>query len=298
MAPVVAFLLCSALSLAAQTLIHPDHEHIRYVGRVDFTNVKQPRFDWPGVYFETRFEGTSLGLRFDRGNSDLDVYIDGDSVATIDEGGGELTFDIAAGLADTLHDLLVSKRNEGGAVVFYGLVLDDGKGLVAPAPRLQRRFEFLGDSYVACYGCESRVTECTDVGAYTDAYDSYAAQTSRALGAEYSLIAMSGRGLLHNAGDPMLVSVDNVPSHYDRTLKSYPTPAWDFAVWVPDIVVIALGVNDLRDPAVPVPRDTFTTHYRQLIARIQTNYPGVDIVCASYAWPDSLQPFVEHVYDL
>lgn len=293
----VYLLLLSALLCAGQTVVDADHAHIRYTGRVDFTNPKRPRFDWPGVQVTARFQGTSVAVVLDCSNSQVGVYVDGDSVAHVSGGSGLQTIPVAQGLADTEHDLLIVKRNEGEAVTFGGLVLDNGRQPVALPPRAPYRVEFIGDSYVACYGCVSRTTTCTDLGTATNAYHSFAAVSARDAGAEYSLVAASGRGLLHNSGDPALVSASNMQVMFSRALRSSATPVWDSLSWVPQLVVVALGINDLRDDLVTVTQETFTQHYRQFIARIQNSYPGAHVLCLAFNWPDTLPAYVQHVYD-
>jgi len=39
------------------------HEAIRYVGRFDFSNPQEVRYDWSGVYFQFSFRGTSCAVK-------------------------------------------------------------------------------------------------------------------------------------------------------------------------------------------------------------------------------------------
>jgi lysophospholipase L1-like esterase len=97
---------------------------------------------------------------------------------------------------------------------------------------------------------------------------------ARALGAEVSTIAGSGRGVVLNyRGD----SADTVPKIYERTLANRPLPIWDFGDQ-PQAVVINLGTNDLGNgKGDPGPR--FATIYGSLVEAIRSRYAGAFILC-------------------
>ena len=42
----------------AEIVVSPDSEKIRYMGRVDFTDPKAPRFDWSGIEISVNFTGS------------------------------------------------------------------------------------------------------------------------------------------------------------------------------------------------------------------------------------------------
>lgn len=61
--PILLLPLISAIpSSSSMNFYGADDPHIRYTGRVDFSNPKEPHFWQPGVYVEVKFEGSSCQL--------------------------------------------------------------------------------------------------------------------------------------------------------------------------------------------------------------------------------------------
>jgi hypothetical protein len=64
-------------------------------------------------------------------------------------------------------------------------------------------------------------------------------------------------------------------------------PAWDFSRWVPDMVVIALGLNDhtgLRDKdgnVTEAKSREFRETYHAFVQKLRSVYPGVRIVAVA-----------------
>ena len=64
-------------------------------------------------------------------------------------------------------------------------------------------------------------------------------------------------------------------------------PKWDFAKWVPDVVVVSLGLNDysgLKDGAGNVTEEKsalFRSAYRRFLGTLRTVYPGIRIVAVA-----------------
>jgi lysophospholipase L1-like esterase len=97
---------------------------------------------------------------------------------------------------------------------------------------------------------------------------------ARALDAEVSTIAGSGRGVVRNyPGD----SIDTMPQIYERSLATEPLPIWGFSA-EPQAVIVNLGTNDLGNgKGDPGPR--FATIYRSLVETIRARYPSAFILC-------------------
>jgi lysophospholipase L1-like esterase len=97
---------------------------------------------------------------------------------------------------------------------------------------------------------------------------------ARALGAEVSTVAASGRGVVANYGGD---SHDLVPAIYERTLAGSPLPTWSFRDQ-PQVVVINLGTNDFGNgKGDPGPR--FAAAYLSLVETIRSRYPRALILC-------------------
>jgi lysophospholipase L1-like esterase len=241
---------------------------VHYVGR--FTDARE--FAWPGSRIVTRFRGTTLrGELEDGGNNFMEVFVDGEAVQVLDLVAGRETYELAAGLSDGEHDLVLARRTESfwGSTTFHGF---SGSPLVATQGR-GRMIELVGDSITCGYGvlgvgpsCEfDAVTE-----AETHAWGTFAAD---ALDADHAAIAYSGIGMFRNNGG----GTGTMPERYGRTLAEDPSSTWSFA-YTPDVVVIALGTNDF---AGGDPGPEFQTAYVDFIEMVRGRFPDTRFLVAT-----------------
>ena len=207
------------------------------------------RFGWPGVYFEGRFSGTGVHVVIDKGPDRLRLLIDGVEKARFERAGavdarigglskGEHRF--------RLEKLAESQSDSSRLVGFYPL--DGGKALAPPA-RAGRSIEFIGDSYTVGYGDTAPGHSCTQAEIHdtTDTQQAFGPLVARHFGADYRVIAFSGRGVVRNYGG----SAPGVamPDLYPRLIPSDPaTRETGPSRWHPQIIVINLGTNDFSTP--------------------------------------------------
>jgi lysophospholipase L1-like esterase len=266
-------------------IIDADDPNIQYIGRVNVSHPKSVFFDWPGVYICAAFEGTSCSVRLknhklENYHNEYAVIIDqyAPRLLTTDT---SLIYQVATGLSDSIpHTIMIQKRTEAlaGSGEFQGFILDEGKSLLPPLPRPKRRIEFIGNSITCGYGVESENPDCHFSAETENACLSYAAITARALQADYALVAYSGRGVVRNYGDSNKTSSNTMPVLYDRTCFSDSITKWNFARWIPQVVVLNLGTNDYSTQ--PFPDSTvFQDAYAQLLHRVRSLYPGVTMFC-------------------
>ncbi|MEV0902302.1 polysaccharide deacetylase family protein [Actinoplanes sp. NPDC049802] len=218
---------------------------VHTVGRVDDRGAGV-RYTWPGVYFEGRFRGDTVGIVLDDPVNDYQVRIDDLPPVTLVTPGR--TTHWVRDLAGGTHTVRVAKRTESpwSPGQFGGFVAGPGGALLdAPAAR-SRQIEFIGDSWTAGYGNVSAGRDCTTTGGVdrnTDADQSFAALTARTLRADYQLNAWSGMGMVRNY-DGSNPDVD-YRTYYHRALQAADTAAWQRPrSWKPRIVVVGLGIND------------------------------------------------------
>lgn len=271
-----------------------DHAFIQYTGRIDKSKAKQVRFDWPGCSILARFTGPSVSVRLSGGNNDFNVFIDGAFKSRISLETGRTEYAAAQGLPDGEHTLLLTKRTEGhyGVATFGGLILADGHALLPPPPRPASRILFIGDSYTAGYGNEASSVECAELRPWDNNYAAYGPVTARAAGAEYSVQAFSGLGMVHNYNDPSPLSKQPFPFFFDRTLSGSARPKWDFSSWIPHLVVVALGTNDFSTAVKPT-QAQYTSAYAEFLARIRGHYPAAEILCVTYPVDEFQGRYVE-----
>jgi lysophospholipase L1-like esterase len=173
------------------------------------------------------------------------------------------------------HTLDVVKASEG-QLIFDGITLDPG-GKLARAAIPSRRIEIVGDSITA--GFRINGNGSYDTPADHDARSAYGWLTGDQLNADVRLIAVTGRGLVHDYG----IGPDQshaMPAYYPYLQRGYPMPNdWS---WQPSVIVVNLGTNDMAPPG-PTPSDVFQAAYVNLLTLLRTDNPRALIV--------ALQPF-------
>ena len=256
--------------------IDADDPFIEYIGRFDFSNPKSVRFDWPGVQIRTRFEGTSCSIKLKDGKNDYNVFIDG-RLHKVIRTTADTIYVLANGLEKKTHTLLITKLTEAlfGMGTFEGFILDAGKSLVKPKEKDRRKIEFIGDSYFTGFGSEGDSPDCEFSRETQNSYLSFGPQLARKLDADYSIVAISGSGVVKNYGDSLRISELPLPHYYVQVCFN-DSLLWDFNRWQPDAVVVRLGRNDYWQKPHPK-REMFRTAYLKLLKDIRRNYPNAHI---------------------
>ncbi|MDG5816995.1 SGNH/GDSL hydrolase family protein [Chitinispirillales bacterium ANBcel5] len=288
------FLLIAVTIATAQNLVSPSDPAIRYWGRFEQSEPDVLRFDWPGFKINTLFEGTSCAIRV-RGDGELyNVFIN-DSLKVVRFEPVDSVYLLAQNLSDTVHSIRITNRFESrrGAARFYGFILDDGKQLHAPKGEYKYRIEYLGGSNLLGFGNESTKTQCENHRDLSNSYLSFGPVSARLLGAEYHLVALSGKGVVRNWAEKYITSKYPFGHYYNRTLRNNRELEWDFSSWIPHVVVISLGTNDFSTQPHP-PKSLYKSRYSALIDEIRSNYPDVGIVCMT----SSREPLEEYVSEL
>lgn len=273
----------AALS-ATETLYPADDKRIQYVGRIDFSDPKKPRFWSPGVYITTRFKGTSCEvvlndeLLWGKNHNYIEVILDGKPVRQ------QLTdktniVRIGENLADTEHTLVICKNTESniGYLEFGGIKC---RQLLPPAPLPSRKMEFIGNS-ITCGASSDESTVPCGKGQWHDqhnAYMAYGPTVARALKAQWQLTSVSGIGLMHSCCNLDIV----MPQVYDKVSLRDNKILWDFSRYQPDVVTVCLGQNDgVQDSVI------FCRNYGQFIQTVRSKYPQADIICLTSPMGDA-----------
>lgn len=162
--------------------------------------------------------------------------------------------------------------------VLHGLTLSHGYRLSEPTLP-ERRVEFVGDSDIAAFGSEGRPTLASGLNFfglalnYQNVRSSWAYALAGMLGAEASIVAWSGVGVVQNAlhcGRTLL------GEYYERALATVAGSRLDFAAsaWTPQLVVIQVGANDLYGGTPPPSVEAFVGAYVALLALIRRRRPA------------------------
>ncbi len=242
---------------------------VRTIGRfaVDESGM---RFAWSASAIVVRFQGTTLRMRLrDEGKHTFNAFqvvVDGDPKNVLKMQKDREVYDVASGLPAGVHEVAIHKRTEAdvGEMVLSG-VETDGK-LLPPSPAPERRMEIIGDSISTGYGNEGPGPSCTFDPRQENEFMTYGALTARALGADHTTIAWSGKTLYQ------------MRENFDRTLPAREGSRWDTSRWQPQLVVVNLGTNNFAniDPG----EKKFVELYVALVAKVRAAYPSAFIVAA------------------
>ena len=293
--------LLAGLSLAA-CAPHPfetipaDDARIRYVGRFQARGEARVG-SWAATQIEARFTGPTLAVVLsEMPNPDELRDLDRIQVA-IDDGPprqfvlaeGRHVYPLARGLAEGEHRMQIWKLTEpvAGTLSFHGLLLARGHMLLSAPPAPKRRIEMIGDSITTGYGNEGPNEHCHWDAALQNSFLTYGAFAARELGADYSAIAWSGKGVLRNydAREP-----ETLPELYERVLPGDAASERAPTTPRPDAVIVNLGTNDL---AMSIPdAATFQHAYIALLRKVRARYPGALLViaCGPMLAEDAPQP--------
>jgi lysophospholipase L1-like esterase len=247
---------------------------VRIIGRSEESDPAGPRFSWSGTTIAARFTGSSIGVRLRDPGNHFHVTLDGAALPVLATTASQELYPLATNLSPGPHELRLHRRTEAfvGETQLLGLELDPRGSLLPPPPPAARRLEFIGDSITCGYGIEGADQYEPFTPATENHFLSYGALAARALDAEATTVAWSGKGLVRDwRGDTRLQMLEL----HERALAERPAP-WDFARWTPDAVVINLGTNDFG-PGDPGP--VFAEAYRALVTRVRSNHPDVRILC-------------------
>ncbi|MEO6359867.1 MAG: lipase, partial [Sphingomicrobium sp.] len=192
-------------------------------------------FGWPGTYFEGRFRGTAVRVRFETPAEHMRLFIDGEEKLLSKR--LRETDTIIRGLPSGDHVVRLEKLTESqtGGGRFLGF-FTEGQPL-AVKPRA-RRIEFIGDSFTVGYGNTSSTRTCpgTMVHDTTDTQQAFGPILAKRLDADYRINAYSGFGIVRNYGGGAPDS--SLPAIYPR-LK--PDDAGHLEVqspsWRPQLIV-------------------------------------------------------------
>jgi hypothetical protein len=257
-----------------------DNPNIQYMGRIDLSNPKLPRFWDPGITVRFHFRGPQCRIVLhdqvpdDKIHNYVLVLMDGNL------GGYRVKL---AGQTDTLtflgngrapdpngdHTVTICKATEGIGWMEFGGVFADA--LLPPPALPDRKIEFIGNSITCGFGNDASGIPCGQ-GEWFDqhnAWMSYGALTARTLKAQWYLTAVSGIGLIHSCCQMTIT----MPEVFDRMDSRGNQGNWDFKRYQPDVVTVCLGQNDgIQDSTA------FCSAYLQFVRHLREVYPAARIV--------------------
>lgn len=270
---------------------------LQYTGR-SYSTPTGVVFSHPGVTVRARFWGDAVRMRLqdwgaggETATNHFNVSIDGGPPRLLAVQAGQATYELASGLPVGLHTVEVVKRTETLVGVSELRGLEVHGELREPPGRPALRMELVGDSISCGYGTEvSVIPDSSPVPGFTSKNQNptraYGWLTAQRLGAELVTVCYSGHGVYRNLD---ATTVDLLPAVYERAVPGHPE-AWDFSRYVPDVIVINAGTNDVfagsGTPGFLPDETAFKSAYRSFLARLRALYPQARIVCTMGSMTD------------
>ncbi|MGN0406076.1 MAG: GDSL-type esterase/lipase family protein [Bariatricus sp.] len=302
--------------------IDADNKKLQYSGRIDWSHPKEPVFVYPCTSVRMKFTGNVLKIHVRNQNAYwnnfLGCILDGEQISLLLPQEGETVLDIPVKRAgDHSHEVLFFKRQDAcHELTILGMEIEEeGQILDLPA-KPKRRIEVYGDSVSAGELSEA----VNDIGRedpehngeYSNSWYSYAWMLARKLNAQIHDIAQGGIALMDQTGwfcEPDAIGMESMWDKIRYNPLFGKTLEWNFAEYVPQVVIVAIGQNDshpqdyMKEDRDGVQAETWRTCYRQFLDKIRQQYPDSQIICCTTlmehdeAWDASIGQVVKQMED-
>ncbi|HHT88066.1 MAG TPA: SGNH/GDSL hydrolase family protein [Clostridiales bacterium] len=198
----------------------------------------------------------------------------------------------------------VIKLSECAMSTFGIASIDVEKGRIEPTDNKELLIEFVGDSITCGYGVDDENYEHHFSTKTEDVTKAYAYKAAEALNADYSMVAISGYGIIsgYTEGDEPIPE-QTIPQYYDTLGFSYggfgaskpQDIKWDFTKRQPDIIVINLGTNDSSYiKGYDDRHDWFFGEYTAFIRKVRGHNPDAVIICSIGIMGAQLYPVIRN----
>lgn len=280
--------------------IAPDNELLQYSGRIDFEVQTAPVFVYAGSFVKIKFRGTCISADISNHRSYATNYLgyildgkQGKFALTQDD--MPHTYTLGKRLTEGEHELLLFKRMDScHYFTFYGFVMEEEGEILPLQDKPQRRIEVFGDS-VSC----GEVSEALHYvgkedpkhdGEFSNSWYSYSWITARKLNAELHITAQGGAALMDKTGwflGPDYIGMESIYDKIEYNPSIGPTKQWNFELWKPHVVIVAIGQND-ANPENFMAEDyhcekavIWRQHYRAFVEKLMMLYPKAHFILAT-----------------
>ncbi len=258
---------------------------VRWLGRTYSLDGKH-FFNWSASGFEFTFKGSGVRAEIASNapgggnNAYIKVFINGVEQPDIELTKALQTVTLAEGLdPNNTYTIRVVKRSNArsSTSALVSLKLNDGEKLAPPAEKA-RLIEFVGDSITVGYSASATASTSSAWSTATeDATKTYSEYVANAFGADYNVIAVSGRGVVRNYGN---TTERLIPLLY-ASLDDYNLEGvkHDFKRQA-DVIVINAGTNDSSGTVTGLTADEFKSGLRTFLLDVRAKNPNAEIIYA------------------
>ncbi len=236
------------------------------------------------------------------------VYVNGKLYADemLDE--ATKTFDFYNGTQALVTVKVIKLSESQGGTVGIGDIKVTSTDGIRPTEAKAHKIEFIGDSITCGYGIDDEDITGGFKNSTEDGSKTYAYKTAMNLDADYSVVSVSGIGVISNYTGAGSKNDENVmPKYYEKLAYSWASfgdwtsPAkveWDFSKFQPDAVVINLGTNDSSYVAHDTTRELeFVDGYVDFMKQIRKKNPEATIFCTLGIMGADLYPQIEQAVE-
>lgn len=257
-------------------------------GRFEFDKEGDLELISSAVHFGFSFTGKECTLyafmNDAKNHGYLQYELDGVYQKRIKVNGGSVQPVTLAANTNGEHTIQIYKCTEAttGSIFIQKIT---GENIHAISPSNGPLIEFIGNSITCGAAADTSEVKCGQ-GVYQDqhnAYYAYGPRVARALHTNFILSSVSGIGIYRtwNMDNP------SMPQVYEKArLITNDTTLWDFKMYNPKIVSIALGTNDMSHgdgvhARQPFDSAVFVKDYTSFVQLVKSKYPEAKIVLLS-----------------
>ncbi|MDB5205494.1 MAG: family lipase [Flavisolibacter sp.] len=290
-----AFIVCLFLGCASSKKNEGDNtllaKDMQPLGRTAVTN-EQLELISSASHFAFSFEGTECqvyaSLSEWQDHNYLQYELDGHGVyqkrLRISKGGQQpVTLVMPSGGRHTIKIYKATEAHTGP--VFIQKIM--GTNIQSIKPSSAPLIEFIGNSITCGAAADASEVACGN-GEYHDqhnAYNAYGPRVARALKTNFIVSGVSGIGIYRNWN----TNGPSMPQVYEKTdFQMQGSRLWDFSLYAPKIVSIALGTNDFsrgdgKKQRAPFDSASFVNSYIKFVQLVKSKYPGAQVALLSSA---------------
>ena len=310
-----AFSGCSAAKEPdAPPIYSPSYDYVKPLGRTAIADDGSLWLVHSGTGAEFTFNGTKASITMEgdsnaspsaEGNlARIAIYVNGERVVDDTIDAAEKTYTVFESQEAAECDVKIVKLSEAGnSTCGIKSIEVTSEEPIRPAEKKERFIEFIGDSITCGYGVDDEYRDHHFSTATEDVTKTYAYKTAEKLNADYSMVSMSGHGIISGYTTGAKVPTQVIPKLYSKlgssggmyNGKSAITMAWDFTGYTPDAIVINLGTNDSSYVKRNEEKtEEFRAAYVEFLKKIRSSNPDAVIFCTLGIMGNDLYPAIEH----